>query len=280
MAHMAGMVKRQEEIGGYHQVMTVERIAEGFSALPGVRAVALSGSRTSAIKDSSSDWDLYIYSDSPIAKDERKRLYDALSLTSRISISFFEEGDEAEDGEGNVFDLMMRSTAWTEGEVDNVYRNHHAKIGYTTCILYNIATSRMLCDRDGWLSRLQDEITGGYPEELRRNIIHDNLTVIDGAFSSPFIKQLELAVMRDDIVSQNHRLSAIIASYFDALFAYNRVYHPGEKKLMRYAGLLCNRLPRGFDEDIPAMIGAIGTEGLLPRTKAAIASLRDLVEAG
>ena len=246
---MAGMVKRQEEIGGYHQVMTAERIAEGFSALPGVRAVALSGSRTSAIKDSSSDWDLYIYSDSPIAKDERKRLYDALSLTSRISISFFEEGDEAEDGEGNVFDLMMRSTAWTEGEVDNVYRNHHAKIGYTTCILYNIATSRMLCDRDGWLSRLQDEIT-------------------------------ELAVMRDDIVSQNHRLSAIIASYFDALFAYNRVYHPGEKKLMRYAGLLCNRLPRGFDEDIPAMIGAIGTEGLLPRTKAAIASLRDLVEAG
>ena len=247
---MAGMVKRPEEIGGYHQVMTAERIAEGFSALPGVRAVALSGSRTSAIKDSSSDWDLYIYSDSPIAKDERKRLYDALSLTSRISISFFEEGDEAEDGEGNVFDLMMRSTAWTEGEVDNVYRNHHAKIGYTTCILYNIATSRMLCDRDGWLSRLQDEITGGYPEELRRNIIHDNLTVIDGAFSSPFIKQLELAVMRDDIVSQNHRLSAIIASYFDALFAHNRVYHPGEKKLIGYAHALCPLLPEDFDADM------------------------------
>ena len=270
---MAGMVKRPEEIGGYHQVMTAERIAEGFSALPGVRAVALSGSRTSAIKDSSSDWDLYIYSDSPIAKDERKRLYDALSLTSRISISFFEEGDEAEDEEGNVFDLMMRSTAWTEGEVDNVYRNHHAKIGYTTCILYNIATSRMLCDRDGWLSRLQDEITGGYPEELRRNIIHDNLTVIDGAFSSPFIKQLELAVMRDDIVSQNHRLSAIIASYFDALFAYNRVYHPGEKKLIGYAHALCPLLPEDFDADMNDIYSKVYEGDLLSAVNTALEHL-------
>ena len=28
----------------------------------------------------------------------------------------------------------------------------------------------------------------------------------------------------------------------------NKAYHPGEKKLMRYTGLLCDRLPRGFNE--------------------------------
>ena len=260
--------------------MTADRIAESFSALAAVSAVALSGSRTSAINDDSSDWDIYIYSDSPIARDERKRLYDSLSLASRIAISFFEEGDEAEDGEGRVFDIMFRSRDWTEGEVGYVYRRHGSKIGYTTCILYNIAASRILYDREGWLSGLQEEISGGYPEELRKNIINDNLTVMDGSFSSPFLSQLELAVMRDDIVSQNHRLSAIIASCFDALFAYNRVYHPGEKKLMRYARLLCEKVPEGFYEDIPAMIEAIGTDELLPRTREAIARLRRLVEEG
>ena len=258
--------------------MTAERIAEGFSTLSGVRAVALSGSRTSAINDGNSDWDIYVYSDCQIGKNERKSLYDQLRLSSRISVSFFEEGDEAEDDEGRIFDLMLRSTDWTEGETDHVYRHHRAKIGYTTCILHNIATSRILYDKDSWLSGLQDEITGGYPEELRRNIINDNLMVIDGNFSSPFIKQLELAVMRDDIVSQNHRLSSILASYFDVLFAYNRVYHPGEKKLMRYASLLCDRLPKGFDKDIPTLIRSIGTAGILPRTREAIRKLRELTE--
>ena len=74
------------------------------------------------------------------------------------------------------------------------------------------------------------------------------MDIVDGNGMSTFLIQTELAYKRGDAVSMNHRLSAILASIFDAVFAYNRVLHPGEKKLMHYAGLLCDRLPQGFDE--------------------------------
>ena len=258
--------------------MTVQMIADSFSGEEGIRAVALSGSRTAAVNDSSSDYDLYVYSDTPLRREARKGIYDSLHLSSRTGISFFEEGDEAEDDEGNVFDIMFRSREWTEGEIEQVYRKCQAKIGYTTCILHNIATSEMLYDGSGWLSSLKDELLSGYPERLRENIIRDNLMIIDGNFSFPFIAQLELAVRRDDIVSQNHRLSAFLASYFDVLFAVNRVWHPGEKKLMRYAHILCRTLPEGFDEDIPSLLKAVGTPDLMKSARRAAERLHEIAE--
>ena len=242
--------------------MEQEAIADAFSRINKVESVALSGSRTSAISDSDSDYDIYIYCTERIGTEERKRLYDSLHLDADISVSFFEEGDETYDG-SNVFDIMFRSVVWTENEIQAVYREHTARLGYTTCILHNISTSRILFDRSGWFSKLQREISSGYPEKLRENIIRDNLQIIDGAFSAPFSKQLELAAKRYDIVSENHRLAALLASYFDIIFAYNRVYHPGEKKLMAYAHILCHELPEGFDDDINNAVKSIGQENLI-----------------
>ena len=117
--------------------MTAERIAEAFSGLPGTEAVALSGSRTSSASDSFSDYDIYVYYASHISEDERHSLYDSLGLDAKVSASFFEEGDEATDGK-DLFDIMFRSVLWTDGEIESVYRECHARLGYTTCILYNI----------------------------------------------------------------------------------------------------------------------------------------------
>ena len=257
--------------------MTAERIAEAFSRLPGTEAVALSGSRTSSVSDSFSDYDIYVYYASHISEDERHSLYDSLGLDAKVSASFFEEGDEATDGK-DLFDIMFRSVLWTDGEIESVYRECHARLGYTTCILYNISSSRVLFDRNGWLGGIRKEIASGYPEKLRENIIRDNLMMIDGDSAFPFLRQLELASLRHDTVSENHRLAALLASYFDVLFAYSRSYHPGEKRLVEYAHKLCPALPEGFDEDIAETIGSIGTESISENARRLASRLRALVE--
>ena len=241
-------------------------------------AAVLSGSRTSILKDQASDWDIYVYSSAPIDKRIRKDIYSALSLSSIVGMTFFEESDEAEDSHGNIYDIMFRSKEWTEWQVDDVYRRGNARIGYTTCILYNIAHSRIISSASGWFERIKEEISGRYPDKLRENIIRKNIDVIDGDYSSPFIRQLELAAERGDIVSQNHRMSAILASYFDVLFAYNRVYHPGEKRLIPYASSLCISLPYEMEKDICSALNAIGSDRLVPAAAKLIEELHMLID--
>ncbi|WP_039953777.1 DUF4037 domain-containing protein [Brachyspira hampsonii] len=65
-----------------------------------------------------------------------------------------------------------------------------------------------------------------------------------------FYEQLEKAVKRNDIVSINHRITAILSSYFDILFALNEELHVGEKKLLDYVFKLCSKIPNNFDKDI------------------------------
>lgn len=238
-----------------------------------VTAIALSGSRTSEINDSSSDWDIYIYSEKRVPPEERERILSSLCPRCRIDCSPFEEGDEAVAADGDAYDLMYRSIEWTEWQVDDVWRKHKARIGYTTCFLHNIRTSEILYDRNGWLSSLQEELKAPYPEELRENIIRKNLDVVCGDGTSTFLIQADLAAKRDDVVSSNHRLAAILASYFDIIFAYNRRFHPGEKKLMGYAHL-CQNLPENMDDDISAVIKTLGRKEHMDYLNTLISHLR------
>jgi hypothetical protein len=73
-----------------------------------------------------------------------------------------------------------------------------------------------------------------------------------------YLRQVEKALWRGDLVSVNHRLAALLASYFDIVFAYNRVLHPGEKRLVEQAGRLCPRLPVDMVDDVHAALRAAG----------------------
>lgn len=59
-----------------------------------------------------------------------------------------------------------------------------------------------------------------------------------GRILSGYFEQIQAAISRDDIVSVNHRVAAFLASYYDILFAVNRRYHPGEKRLLQYGNEL------------------------------------------
>ena len=93
-----------------------------------------------------------------------------------------------------------------------------------------------------WLHQLQAEARQPYPEELRRAIVAKNHPILR-AMSSSYLQQIEIAVQREDFVSINHRTAALLASYFDILFALNRLPHPGEKRLLHYAEALCAQRP-------------------------------------
>ncbi|MGX8681055.1 MAG: hypothetical protein ACSW74_00200, partial [Spirochaetales bacterium] len=43
-------------------------------------------------------------------------------------------------------------------------------------------------------------------------------------------------------------------SYFDVLFAANRLLHPGEKRLIAFAVANCKVLPKDFEKDIAAAL--------------------------
>ena len=256
--------------------MILKKLAEGFSSLENCSALAVSGSRTSAIHDDASDWDIYIYSSTRIDPAVRKKILSSLTDDYRICSSFFEEGDDF-TAEGIFFDLMYRDTGFVHEQIRRVWTDHTPSLGYTTCFLHNISTSEILFDRNGWFKRIQDEINSGYPEELRTNIISKNARVINGSGASTFMIQAELAKKRHDIVSSNHRLTAILSSYFDILFAYNRTYHPGEKKLLQYAHLLKD-FPPDMDEDIERAIHTVAKDGHIKALKTLIGHLYDFLQ--
>ena len=50
----------------------------------------------------------------------------------------------------------------------------------------------------------------------------------------------------------------ILASYFDIIFAMNRITHPGEKRLVTYCLQNCPALPDDFENNIKSLTGSSG----------------------
>jgi hypothetical protein len=138
--------------------------------------------------------------------------------------------------------------------------------------------SKPLFDRNNWFAALQDKASQPYPEPLRHSIVAKNHPVLRSKLSS-YADQIALAVARNDHVSVNHRIAAMLASYFDILFAVNRQYHPGEKRLIEYVRAACPKRPPDFDAQINAILAgsAAGRQDLPERIDSLLDSLDTLL---
>ncbi|WP_295158570.1 DUF4037 domain-containing protein [uncultured Brachyspira sp.] len=224
-----------------------------------IDSIVLSGSRTSLINDDMSDYDIYVYSKNAAKNiaNIKDREYFAQKYASYYEIGndYFEYGDEIILKDSNVcLDFMYRDLSWAEDELEYVWRGCNSKIGYTTAFLYNIKNSSIFYDRNGNFKNLQDELNNEYPEKLKNSIIEKNFNIIYAKKTASFYEQLEKAVKRNDIISISHRITAILSSYFDILFALNKELHPGEKKLLQYALKLCPKIPDNFEKCIKSII--------------------------
>ena len=64
--------------------------------------------------------------------------------------------------------------------------------------------------------------------------------------------------MRNDPVSVNHRVAALLASYFDVLFAVNELPHPGEKTILQHAQSSCLKRPADMERQVMELAASIG----------------------
>lgn len=230
---------------------TFLKIIEEFKKLDGIKAIALGGSTAVKSADNSSDYDTYIYSDKEIDKDERTRIARTFSDKYEINNQFFGTGDEwFIRNSQNQMDLMYWSREWIKNQIKNVWINHYASTGYTTCFVFTVKNSKILYDTDGWFENLQKLTVTPYPDELVKNIIDNNLPLLKSKIAASYYEQIEKALKREDCVSLNHRIAAFLASYFDILFAVNKVLHPGEKRLIDFAMKNCTKVPQDMEKDI------------------------------
>jgi hypothetical protein len=232
-------------------------IAGQYGALPQVEAVALAGSQVSGSADQGSDIDLYVYLNAPLPVEARARIATASGEYAEVDNQFWEPGDEWIDAATGIHvDVMFRNMGWIEEQQDRVLRQHQASVGYSTAFWHNVVTSQPLYDRAGWFQRLQKDASQPYPEELRRAIVAKNHPILRHIASS-YRYQLARAVARGDRVSLNHRVAAVLASYFDILFALNRLLHPGEKRLVEIATQQCKLRPPEMELQIDELLDAV-----------------------
>lgn len=234
------------------------RIAGLISHLPQVEAIALAGSQTSLTVDADSDIDLYVYTRAEIPLSDRRTIVEQAEGASRASLglNFWGPGDEWLDAASGIeLDLVYFDTAWMEDQLRRVQVDHQASLGYSTCFWYTVQHSQILYDPNGWFTNLQDAGKVEYPEPLRASIIALNHPVLREIIPS-YAYQIKKAVLRGDLVSINHRLAALLASYFDIIFAFNRQLHPGEKRLVERAHGCCSRLPEYMAVDITRLLSS------------------------
>jgi hypothetical protein len=251
-------------------------IAGRFCAIPEVEAVVLGGSRISQFDDDRSDIDLYVYASDMVPTSLRAEIAGGAGR-AEIGNSFWEPGDEWIDGASGVsVDVMFRATSWIEAQLDRVLLRHEASVGYSTCFWYNVRSSSPLFDRSGWFHTLQKRASQPYPGELKHAIVAKNYPILRTNLSS-YLHQIELALERNDPISVNHRAAAMLASYFDIVFAVNEQPHPGEKRLLQVAEALCPNLPTGMGERVPAFLSALPGDQVLERANTMLDGLDDLL---
>jgi len=239
--------------------MTEELFAD-LAKLNQVEAIALGGSRAGNVYDEKSDYDVYVYVNSPIEEDIRKNLLSAYCSYMEIGNHFWEYEDNCTLKNGIDIDILYRNMESFMDDIENVVIKCQPHNAYTTCMWHNLMTCRILYDRYGKLKAYQDKYSIPYPEQLKKNIIEHQLKLIDSAMPA-YPAQIKKAVLRNDTVSINHRTTEFLASYFDLIFAVNEKTHPGEKRLIDLCKRECKILPQDFEENLGLLFSHLYAQG-------------------
>jgi hypothetical protein len=229
----------------------LQEIASAFASIHGIEAVAWCGSAAMGVADAYSDFDFYVYTNAPVSVENRRSIIAVRSRHSQLNNTFWELEAEWIDRD-NSFNSMYRACDFVLGEIAARLDRYSADLGYTTAYCFSVANGFILHDPGRWLVGVQQRLREPFPEPLTRSIVAKNRPVFGDGMQSCYLAQMKAAIARGDLISLNHRVAVWIASYTDILFAVNRRYYPGEKRLLTYLQGLPD-LPEKTLEDVPRL---------------------------
>ena len=214
--------------------IAVQEIVATLSAQPDVTAIALGGSRSTGFADGQSDYDIYVFIESEIPLPIRRQLAERFDSAPEINNTWWGPGDEWSDqATGTAVDIIYWEAQPFARQIRDVIEEHRPSLGYSTSFWFTVAHATPLFDRSGWFAELQRLAATPYPDELRRAIVRFNHPLLRSTRSS-YRHQIELASMRNDPVGVQNRVTELLASVFDIVFALNRTLHPGEKRQLAH----------------------------------------------
>ena len=252
------------------------QLAGRFASHIQVRAVVLGGSRAAGSSDGHSDLDLYLYSHPPLDPAIRDRVVTPRASHAEIDNRYWEtEDDWIEQHTGLKVEVIHRDPHWLEDHLRDLLERYQAQLGYTTAIWHHVLTAEVLFDHDRWFASLQERVRVPYPDGLVDAIVAHNLPLLVGSIVS-YPEQIRLAAARGGRVSVQHRVTALLASYFDVLFAINRTPHPGEKRLLTHA-LGLQRQPRDLHESVEALLDARDPVRVLDGVDRLVSALEEIL---
>lgn len=234
----------------------VNKLFEELGSLSQVEAIALGGSRATGRNDEKSDYDIYVYTTNNIDENKRRNILEKYCKYMEIGNSFWELEDDVTLNDGIDMDIIYRNMQDFESAISSVVMDCVSYNGYTTCMWHNLITSKIVLDKSGNLTKLQEKYRIPYPKKLKENIVSNNLKLLSGMLPS-FDTQIKKAEKRGDFVSVNHRITEFLASYFDIIFALNNMTHPGEKRMQSICSKECKLLPDNFDENLNRLFNGI-----------------------
>lgn len=211
---------------------TDRALAAALTTTPGVRAVILGGSRATGTADGASDTDLYALRRGPLATEAERAA--ALRPFADHGTITHDDTWGVEDRlhvVGHLIEVMHFDLA--EFRVHEAYDPGLDPNGYTTAFLHTLVRGVPLADPHGELADLRARLAT-YPEPTAHRILARTPIELAG-----YLDQLAKAQARADWTSVLHRRTALQTAWFDALFALNLAYHPGEKRMLDHA----DRLP-------------------------------------
>lgn len=257
--------------------MIAEQVIDELSKLNGVEAVALGGSRASDNADKKSDYDVYVYFSQIPGETERKELLERYCSEYEIGNHYWEYEDNCVLNDGIPMDIIYRSLKDFSNEEQLHKFLLSAKNGYSTCFLHNIITCNIIYDKTGDFTKIQQNLMGKYSDSLRKEIIERNMNLLHGVLPS-YDMQIKKAVIRGDLVSINHRTAGFMESYFDVIFALNKMTHPGEKKLIKICLEQCKILPENFEENLNRLFTSMYSEYDFDALESIISELEKVVK--
>lgn len=187
-----------------------------------------------------------------VSSEARRRLIVDRASYADFNDQFWEISDGWIDGSTYV-KVVYKDVHKTIDEVVQVMVACKARVGYTTTTIHELLNARVFDDRGGWFSELLKTAQQPYPDALVQAIIEKNHPILRNKLTS-YIHQLQEAVEQNDLVRVNHRTSHLLASYFDILFAVNRMHHPGAIQTLQYAETHCEKTPSEMRTDIEVLI--------------------------